>query len=60
MEDAFKVSLLNYKDKNGKAFRGRVGNIKIPKELEGIVEGVFGLDNRTIATPKFKILKKKK
>lgn len=60
MENAFKVDLANYKDKNGKAFRGRNGNIKIPTELDGIVEGVFGLDNRAIATPKFKILKKRK
>ena len=60
MENAFKVDLTNYKDKDGNAFRGRDGNIKIPTELDGIVEGVFGLDNRAIATPKFKILKKRK
>ncbi len=60
MESAFQVSLINYKDANGDSFRGRDGSIKIPKELDGIVEGVFGLDNRAIATPNFKILKKKK
>src|ERR1022692_3623670 len=57
MEDAFKVSLSNYKDSKGICFRGRTGNIKIPQELEGIVEGVFGLDTRAIAKPKFKTIK---
>ncbi len=60
MEDAFKVRLSNYKDEKGKVFRGRTGEIKIPAELEGIVEGVFGLDNRVIATPKFRISKSAK
>ncbi|HXB44223.1 MAG TPA: S53 family peptidase, partial [Puia sp.] len=60
MEDAFKVSLSNYKGPKGASFRGRKGNIKIPKELEGIVEGVFGLDTRAIAKPKFKTIKNAK
>lgn len=54
MQDAFKVKLASYKDKKGRQFRGRKGDIKIPTELEGIVVGVFGLDNRVIATPKFR------
>jgi kumamolisin len=60
MEDAFKVHLSNYKSKKGKNFRGREGQIQIPVELEGIVEGIFGLDTRTIATPKYRTLKKAK
>jgi kumamolisin len=57
MEGAFQVSLANFKQEDGLVFRGRKGEIKIPAELDGIVEGVFGLDNRPIATPKFKVRK---
>ena len=60
MEAAFKVSLSSYKNEEGKTFRGRKGSIKIPQELDGIVEGVFGLDNRAIAKAKFMIAKKSK
>jgi kumamolisin len=56
MEKAFDVSLCHYKSA-GVTFRGRKGEIKIPSELDGVVEGVFGLDNRPIATPKFKVFK---
>ncbi len=58
MEKAFQVELSNYMDKNGIGFRGRKGEINIPKELDGIIEGVFGLDNRSVATPKYQILDK--
>ena len=57
MEQAFKVDLANYKKADGHTFRGRKGDIKIPSELDGIVEGIFGLDNRRVASPKFKIHK---
>jgi kumamolisin len=57
MEKAFKVDLSNFKQSDGLVFRGRKGDIKIPGELDGIVEGIFGLDNRPIASPKFKIRK---
>ena len=60
MEKAFKTSLANYKDAEGCIFRGRKGSIKIPAELEGIVQGIFGLDNRKVADPKFKVLTKGK
>jgi len=60
MENAFKVSLGNYTNTEGYTFRGRTGNILIPKELEGIVEGVFGLDTRPIATAKIKMKKQPK
>jgi kumamolisin len=55
LEKAFGVTLSHYKYE-GVSYRGRKGEIKIPKELEGIVEGIFGLDNRPVATPKFKVL----
>jgi kumamolisin len=54
--EAFGVYLSNY-DQDGKVFRGRMGSIKIPTELEGIIEGVFGLDNRPQARPMFRMVK---
>ena len=48
MEKAFGVQLKKYQ--HGKrTFRGRVGTLQIPKALKGIVEGVFGLDERKMA-----------
>lgn len=55
MSKAFGVTLHCYTTKNNIAFHGRSGTLKIPKALNGILEGVFGLDNRPQATPKFKI-----
>jgi kumamolisin len=45
---AFGVSLKTYAYPNG-TYRGRTGPVKIPAELAGVVEGVFGLDNRPVA-----------
>lgn len=59
LEEAFKVELSNYTDSKGMTFWGRKGEIHIPEELNDIVEGVFGLDNRTVATAKFQILTNK-
>ncbi len=56
MEAAFHVKLAHYKGKDGKVFRGREGAIHIPAELQDVVEGVFGLDDRIATSPKFKIL----
>jgi kumamolisin len=46
---AFGVKLKTYAYDRG-TYRGRTGPVKIPADLEGIVEGVFGLDNRPVAT----------
>ena len=54
MEHTFQVSLSLYKDAQGCVFRGRTGDVSIPSELEGIVQGVFGLDTRAIASPKIR------
>jgi len=35
-------------------YRGRTGAVRMPAELKGIVEGVFGLDNRPQAKPHFR------
>lgn len=59
LEEAFDVDLSNYEDKSGNKFRGREGEIHIPIELSDIVESVHGLDNRTVATPKYQILSAK-
>ncbi len=42
---AFEVKLIRYRHAKG-TFRGRLGPIHIPKDLDGIITGVFGLDNR--------------
>jgi kumamolisin len=47
---AFKPNLKNYK-LSGRVFRGRTGPVSVPSELENVVVGVFGLDNRPAVTP---------
>lgn len=56
IEEAFNVKLSCYEDDQGNSFRGRQGDIHIPEELNGIIVGVFGLDNRRVATAKYQIL----
>ena len=51
-EAAFAVTLSDYEYPNG-TYRGRTGPVSVPAELEGIVEGVFGLDDRTFAKSHF-------
>jgi len=55
--NAFGVFLADYQHDDGKIFRGRMGGIKIPSSLEGVVEGVFGLDDRPQAKPMFRMYK---
>ena len=50
---AFGVELLNYTHAEG-TYRGRTGSIHIPTELDGIITGVLGLDNRPQARPHFR------
>jgi kumamolisin len=47
IEKAFDVKLFDYQHSGGD-YRGRVGGVHIPVELNGIVQGVFGLDNRCV------------
>jgi len=54
-ENAFLVHLSHYRDAGGNLSRCRTGEISIPKPLEKIVEGVFGLDNRPLARPMFRV-----
>jgi kumamolisin len=49
-EKAFDVELHHYEHDHG-TYRGRVGFVRIPADLDGIIVGVFGLDNRPFARP---------
>jgi kumamolisin len=53
---AFNVELNNYQHAGGTS-RMRSGAIQIPAALSGIIEGIFGLDNRPQAKPHFRIRK---
>jgi len=53
VNEAFGVELKEYDHPTGK-YRGRTGAIHLPAELQGVVEGVFGLDNRPQAKPHFR------
>jgi len=46
MEEAFGVKLFRVKQHDDHIYRGRVGDVFIPKALDGVVTGVFGLDSR--------------
>jgi len=50
MSEAFGVTLQMYDHPSG-TYRGRTGAVEIPAELDGIITGVFGLDNRPQAMP---------
>jgi kumamolisin len=50
MNRAFAVDLGKYESPT-QSYRGREGSLQLPADLAGIVEGVFGLDNRQMARP---------
>ncbi len=53
---AFGVNLRRYQHASG-AYRCRTGALTIPADLDGIIVGVFGLDNRPQAKTHFRIRK---
>jgi kumamolisin len=53
MNQAFGVELKQYEHPDGN-YRGRTGAVQLPTALQGVVEGVFGLDNRPQAKPHFR------
>ena len=55
--EAFGANLRHYQHSSG-AYRCRTGALTIPADLDGIIEGVFGLDNRPQAETHFRIRKK--
>lgn len=50
LSEAFGVQMALY-EHEGHTYRGRSGEVTVPAELDGIVQGVFGLDNRRQARP---------
>jgi kumamolisin len=49
MEDPFDLGLCIYRSAEQGDFRDGPGKLLIPSELEGLVSGVFGLDERSVA-----------
>ena len=57
MQAAFGTNLKSFQAGKVK-FRGRTGALSIPKQLDGIIEAVFGLDNRPHVRPQFHFVEK--
>jgi kumamolisin len=53
MEAAFTVNLQTFVHAGG-SYRGRLGSIQLPFELDEVVLAVLGLDNRMVAQPHFR------
>ncbi len=53
MEKAFSVQLQDYEHPEG-SYRGRTGSIQIPEEYANCIQGVFGLDDRSVAKPHYR------
>lgn len=51
--EAFGVQLMQ-NEYSGGSYRGHSGDVYIPTELSGVIEGVFGLDDRPQASPHFR------
>ena len=54
MQAAFGVSLGHYEHPGG-TYRGREGEVAVPASLGAVIEGVFGLDDRPQADPRFRL-----
>jgi kumamolisin len=54
MGDAFGVTLGDYRSMTGARFHAPEGDLSIPADLNGVVTGVFGLDQRPQAQPHFR------
>jgi len=50
---AFDVDLQHF-EHDGGSYRGRVGPVHLPEQLNGVVEAVLGMDNRPAARPHFR------
>ena len=60
MEAAFGTKLEEKKHVNSaKTIRARTGSLSIPTELAPIIQTVLGLDNRPVASPKYRINRSK-
>jgi len=58
-EQAFSVTLKRY-NLAGTDYRGRSGPIFIPSDLDGVVVGVFGLDNRPFARAHYSLKRRRR
>jgi len=54
-EAAFNANLTSITNESGVNYRVRSGELYVPESLKDIVTGVFGLDNRPVARPMFKV-----
>jgi len=54
MEKAFNVELNGYEHPDG-TYRSHTGPIQVPEAYASIIQGVFGLDNRPVAHPHFRL-----
>ncbi len=54
LEKAFGASLAVQVDQSGRRYRGRTGPLEPPLGLEGVVTGVFGLDQRAQAAARLR------
>jgi kumamolisin len=55
--EAFTANLRRYDHASG-SYRCRTGALTIPADLDGVIEGVLGLDDRPQAKPHFRLRKK--
>jgi kumamolisin len=54
--EAFGVEdLAVYRHLDGSTYRGRSGELTVPASLAGVIEGVFGIDDRSQAKPHFRL-----
>lgn len=51
VEAAFDTRLLDYEGPRGR-YRGRRGELHVPASIQDLVEGVFGLDTRSVVKPR--------
>jgi kumamolisin len=54
LEAAFGASLGVHSDPAGRRYRGRSGPLELPVQLDGVVSGVFGLDQRPQASARLR------
>ena len=54
IERAFSLELNEYEHPNKGRYRGRDGDIHVPADLLGVVDGVFGLDTRRVGHPRLR------
>ena len=54
MEKAFNVELVGFEHPDG-TYRSHTGPIQVPENLASVLQGIFGLDNRPVAHPHFRL-----